>query len=252
MSLPNKKRISRGDESLSACVGMVLQLTPQVSLLANIGRSFRFPSVSELFYSGLTGRGTIFGNPNLKPEKGLNLDLGIRYLHENFFASVYGFSSTISDIIEKYGGEGDEEYLYRNLTEGRIMGLEGELYFALVKNMELFVNFHLMNGREKGTDYSLNYVPPSRLTFWGKYSHGAFWFEPKIMLVSAKTDPGPLEVKIDGYTLVDAIFGLKANRHFTFLAIAQNILNKTYYSSADEQGVWAQGRGFVFKATYAF
>lgn len=252
MSLPNKERISQGDHSFSAYMGTVFQFSPQLSLLANIGRSFRFPSVNELYYSGLTGRGTIFGNPELKPEKSLNLDLGLRYLHEEFFLSIYGFSNYVSNIIEKYAGQGDEEYFYRNLSEGRIIGLEGELYFTLAKNLELFVNFHLMKGREKGTDHPLNYIPSARLTFWGKYSSGAFWFEPKIMLASAKTDPGPLEIEINGYMLLDSIFGLKANKHLTLLAIVQNVLNKTYYSSADEQGVMAPGRGLVFKAIYSF
>jgi outer membrane receptor protein involved in Fe transport len=251
-SLAEDTRISRGDESFSAYIGSIVDLNTRLSLLANIGRSFRFPSVSELFYSGLTGRGTVFGNPALKPEEGFNLDLGIRYLSEEFFASVYGFSNYVSDIIQKYAGEGEEEYYYRNLTEGRIMGLEGEFYFALVKNLELFVNFHLMKGREKGTDQPLNYVPPARLTLWAKYSRGPFWFEPKIMVVSAKTDPGPLEVAIDGYTLVDSIVGFKVNESWTLMAIAQNLLNATYYSSADEQGVLAPGRGVVFKVNYSF
>jgi len=251
ISLPDDERISRGGDSFSAYIGTILEITPKLSLLANIGRSFRFPSVSELFYSGLTGRGTVFGNPDLEPEKSLNLDLGFRYLSEDFFASVYGFSNFVSDLIQKYSGLG-EEYFYRNLTEGRIMGLEGEFYFTIVKNLELFVNFHLMKGHEKGTDHPLNYIPPARLALWGKYSYRAFWFEPKIMLVSEKTDPGPLEVEIDGYALLDSIFGLKVNKHLTLLAIAQNILNKTYYSSADEQGVLAPGRGLVFKATYSF
>ncbi len=250
-SLVDEERISRGDESFSAYIGTILELNPRLSLLANVGRSFRFPLVSELFYSGLTGRGTVFGNPDLKPEKGLNLDLGFRYLSEEFFVSVYGFSNYISDIIEKYAGE-EEEYYYRNLTEGRIMGVEGEFYLALVKNLELFVNFHLLKGREKGTDNPLNYIPPARLSLWTKYSRGPFWFEPKIMLVAAKTDPGPLEVEIDGFTLVEAIFGYKLNKNWTVMAILQNLLNVTYYSSADEQGVLAPGRGVVFRVNYLF
>jgi len=249
--LPDQDRISRGDDSISAYAGTVLEITPQLSLLANVGRSFRFPSVSELFYSGLTGRGTIFGNPDLNPEKSLNLDLGLRYLGENFFASVYGFSNRVSDVIEKYGGD-EEEYFYRNLTQARIVGLEGEFYFVLVKDLELFVNFHLMQGREKETDKELNYIPPSRLTIWGKYSYGSFWFEPKVMLVAAKTDPGPLEVAIGGYTVLDSIFGVEIHKNLTLMAVAQNVLNKTYYSSADEQGVLAPGRGLVFKAIYSF
>jgi outer membrane receptor protein involved in Fe transport len=250
--LPDQDRISRGDDSISAYAGMVVEITPQMSLLANVGRSFRFPSVSELFYSGLTGRGTIFGNPNLDPEKSLNLDLGLRYLSEDVFASVYGFSNSVSDLIEKYGGGEEEEYFYRNLTQARILGIEGEFYFVLVKNVELFINFHLMKGREKESDKELNYVPPSRLTIWGKYSYGPFWFEPKVMLVAAKTDPGPLEVAIGGYTVLDSIFGVEVVRGLTLMAVAQNVLNKTYYSSADEQGVLAPGRGLVFKALYSF
>lgn len=249
--LPGQERLSLGDDSISAYAGTVLEITPQLSVLANIGRSFRFPSVSELFYSGLTGRGTIFGNPNLNPEKSLNLDFGVRYLSENIFASIYGFSNHVSDIIEKYGGE-EEEYFYRNLIEARIAGLEGEFYSILVKNLELFVNFHLMKGREKGTDKELNYIPPARLTIWGKYTHGPFWFEPKIMFAAAKNDPGPLETSIDGYTVLDLIFGVEVNKNLTLMTVAQNVLNKTYYSSADEQGVLAPGRGLVFKAIYAF
>jgi outer membrane receptor protein involved in Fe transport len=251
ISLPGQDRVFLGDDSISAYAGTVVEITPQLSLLANIGRSFRFPSVSELFYSGLTGRGTIFGNPDLNPEKSLNLDLGMRYLSKDFFASVYGFSNYVSDLIEKYGGE-EEEHFYRNLTQARILGIEGEFYFVLVKDLELFINFHLMKGREKESDKELNYVPPSRLTFWGKYSYGPFWFEPKIMFVSAKTDPGPLEVEIDGYTILDSIFGVEIHKNFTLMAIAQNVLNKTYYSSADEQGVLAPGRSLVIKAIYSF
>ncbi|MBN1272871.1 MAG: TonB-dependent receptor [Candidatus Aminicenantes bacterium] len=250
--IPGESYLSRGDESLSAYVGAVLNITPRLSLLANAGRSFRFPSVSELFYSGLTGRGTVFGNPDLDPEKSLNLDTGFRYLHERFYASIYGFSNTVSDFIEKYQGETEEEYYYRNLIEGRIKGLEGEFYFALLKNVELFVNFHLMEGREKETDNPLNYIPPSRITFWGKYSHKFFWFEPKLTLTSAKKDPGPLEQEIDGSVVLDTILGLSIHKDITMMIIFQNLLNQTYFSSADKEGVLAPGRGVVLKVLYRF
>ncbi|UCE40075.1 MAG: TonB-dependent receptor [Candidatus Aminicenantes bacterium] len=248
-------RITKNDEFFSAYLGTVFQITPYLSFLGNVGHSFRFPSVSELFYTGLTGRGTVFGNPDLEPEKSLNLDIGFRYLHEKFFASIYGFSNSINDMIQKYGGFEEEEYFYRNLTSGQIYGFEGEFYLSLMKNVELFINFHHMVGKEKGeknTDAALNYIPPSRLTFWGKYSPGKFWVEPRVTLTSAVRDPGPLEIEIDGYVLFDTIFGLKINDSLTLVAIAQNIFDQTYRASADEAGVDAPGQGFVFKAEYSF
>lgn len=245
-------RLSRNDEFFSLYLGSVFQITPYFSLLGNVGQSFRFPSVSELFYTGLTGRGTVFGNPDLTPERSLNFDLGFRYLHEKFFASIYGFSNSIKDMIQKYGTFEEEEYFYRNLTSGRIYGLEGEFYYSLTKNVEIFINFHHMVGKEKNTDAALNYIPPSRLTLWGKYSPGKFWIEPRITLSSAVEDPGPLEIAIDGYVLFDTILGFKVNDNLTLVAIAQNILDETYRASADEAGVDAPGRGFIFKANYSF
>jgi outer membrane receptor protein involved in Fe transport len=249
---PDGNRLARNDEFFSLYLGSVYQITPYLSFLGNVGQSFRFPSVSELFYTGLTGRGTVFGNPELTPEKSLNFDFGFRYLHKKFFVSLYGFSNSISNMIQKYGGLEEEEYFYRNLTGGRIYGLEGEFYLSLMKNVEIFINFHHMVGEEKDTDAALNYIPPFRLTFWGKYSPGKFWIEPRVTLASAVKDPGPLEISTDGYVLFDTIFGVKVNDNLTLVAIAQNILDQTYRASADEQGVDAPGRGFVFRAEYSF
>lgn len=245
------KRLSRTDESFTAYVGSVLQLTPRLSLLANVGRSFRFPTISELFYTGLTGRGTVFGSPDLEPEESLNIDLGFRYLHEKFYASLYGFRNTVEHMIQKYRGEG-EEYYYRNLTSGHITGIEGEFYWWLTEGFELFVNFHHMKGKEKETDAPLNYTPRSNLSFWAKFSRGRFWVEPKINLTAAQKNPGPLEIETDGYTLFNAILGYKFTKNLTFLAVAQNILNQTYRLSADEEGVDAPGRGVVLRCSYHF
>ena len=245
-------KISRSDQSFTAYVGSIYQVTSQLSLIANLGRSFRFPSISELFYSGLTGRGTVFGNPNLSSERSINMDFGLRYLHSKFFAAIYGFSNSVSDIIEKYSDGFDEEFFYRNLTKGRVTGVEGEFYFSLVKDFELFVNFHHMKGKERDNERALNYIPASRLTFWTKFSFGKLWAEPKVTLTTGIDDPGPLEVDIDGYILLDAIFGYNLTQDIRLFAIAQNILNQTYRSSADEQGVDAPGRGVVFKILYSF
>jgi outer membrane receptor protein involved in Fe transport len=248
----SSNKISKSDQSFTAYIGSIFQVTKNFSLLANLGRSFRFPTISELFYTGLTGRGTAFGNVDLKPERSVNVDFGFRYFHEKFYASIYGFRNSVSDLIQKYSLAGEDEYYYRNLTQGHITGIEGEFYFSVIDNCELFINFHHMVGKEKNTDASLNYVPASRITFWTKFSPGKFWAEPKITFAAPKKDPGPLEIEIKGYTLLDAIFGYEFNQNLTLLAIAQNVLNKTYRLSADEKGVDAPGRGLVFKISYSF
>ena len=68
---------------------------------------------------------------------------------------------------------------------------------------------------------------------------------------SAVEDPGPLEIAIDGHTMFDTIIGFKVNKNLTLIVVAQNILDQTYRASADEAGVDAPGRGFVFRAKYS-
>jgi len=245
-------RVSKKDQSLTAYVGSIFQVTPRFSLLANVGRSFRFPTISELFYTGLTGRGIVFGNPDLKPEQSLNIDFGLRYLHGNYFASIYVFRNVVTDMIQKYSGESEDEYYYKNLSKGRIMGIEGEFYFWWIKNCEIFMNFHHMVGEEQGTNVSLNYIPPTRVTLGAKFNQGKFWMEPKMIFTSAKKDPGPLEIETEAYSLFNTNLGFRVNSNIMLLVIAQNILNQTYRLSADEKGVDAPGRGIVFKVSWLF
>ena len=109
-----------------------------------------------------------------------------------------------------------------------------------------------MKGKERDNERALNYIPASRLTFWPKFSFGKLWVEPKFTWTTGIDDPGPLEVDVDGYMLLDAIFGYNLNKDVRLFAIAQNILNQTYRPSADEQGVDAPGRGVVLKILYSF
>jgi iron complex outermembrane receptor protein len=249
---PEGVRLARNDDFISAYLGSVLQISPSLSLLTNIGRSYRFPSISELFYSGLTGRGTVLGNSGLVPEKSLNMDFGLRYLRGSFYASIFGFRNNIRNMIEKYAEPGEDLYFYRNLTNGRISGIEGELYAALGRHTEMFINFHYLSGKELDLGGSLNHIPPTRLTFWGKHSFGNFWLEPKVILSSSKRNPGPLEIETESYVLFDTILGFHASNHLTLMAIAGNILNQTYRASSDEQGVDAPGMGVVLKVRYTF
>ncbi len=85
---------------LSGRVGLVAAPGAGLSIKANYGRSYRIPSLMEIFgYRGMT-----VPNPGLKPERGLNRDVGISYDFQfgagQYLAAEFAyFWSDVEDLI---------------------------------------------------------------------------------------------------------------------------------------------------------
>ena len=58
-----------------------------VSRVGVLGSGLRFPSLPERFFSGVTPRGFVTGNPELEAERSLSTDLALRYYGNKLFLS---------------------------------------------------------------------------------------------------------------------------------------------------------------------
>ncbi len=120
-------------------LGVTRRIKEHLTLFVNAGTAFRMPSLSEAFYTGITGRSSIVGNPGLDPEKSFNLDAGMKVQRRDLFVAVYLFQYAIRGMIEKFPLP-DSAYTYANIERGRIRGLELEFRFRPLKKLELFGN----------------------------------------------------------------------------------------------------------------
>ncbi|MGE8432441.1 TonB-dependent receptor [Chryseobacterium joostei] len=86
---------------LSASIGSAFQLTKQISLKANIGRSYRAPNITEIGSNGLDpGAHIIYkGNRDFNPEFSLQEDLGVSTRFKDFSADVSWFNNNIQNYI---------------------------------------------------------------------------------------------------------------------------------------------------------
>ena len=86
----------------------------------------RLPSTAELFGDGLL----ILAAPNLKPERAINLNLGVQidknFGSRRFQADVSTFWSRLTDMIRLGPGLGGTA-AYSNLGTVRIAGVEAEI-----------------------------------------------------------------------------------------------------------------------------
>ena len=218
--------------SPSSFLGVSKKIGKSLSLFFNFGRAFRTPSLSEAFYTGLTGRKYVIANPNLKPEKSFNMDSGIKLFSKKFFLGLYFFSYRIDDMIERYRGA-DGNYTHDNIAAGRIHGGEIEFQFFPLQNLEIFGNYFRYQGKSSEEDASLNDIPSAKLLLGGKLLLEKFWCELNYTYSFKKNDPGPAEILNEAYNLLYLKTGYYFSANFFFYLKASNLLNETYYANPD-------------------
>jgi len=232
-------------------LGASVELSDVIVAFANLSRAYRAPSLSERFYTGITGRGIVIGKPDLEPESSLNLDVGLKFIHKRYFAALYLFHYRIDDMIERYRSS-EKIYTYGNVERGQIQGLELELECFPMPGWKIFGNFYSFRGKSKLTDNPLNDIPPSRLFVGTRFWRGHFWAEINGSFHQEKQNPGPAEISIPGYEVVNIQTGYFLRSDLRFYVSISNVLNSMYIARPDPDSMESPGRNFTLGLTFTF
>jgi outer membrane receptor protein involved in Fe transport len=184
--------------ALTGDIGAVLNVTDNVTLSSRIGRSFRTPNIFELFFtdSGSVG-GFVVGNPNLKPESGINFDSSVKVRLKRFSASATYFNNNYKNFLATAPAEDSrgcpvfivpagtvydanncfivstpprtsrtEVFQTQNIERARIQGFEAEFDAPIMISMGYLTpygNFSYLRGDNTDTDEPLNFISPIRV-----------------------------------------------------------------------------------------
>jgi outer membrane receptor protein involved in Fe transport len=237
--------------ALTGFIGGTWKASPEIVVFANVSRAFRTASLSELFYTGITGRGFIISQPDLIPETSFNLDVGFKIIKKRLFVGLYAFYYLIDDMIERFLLE-EALYTYGNINQGKISGVELEMEYHPVPRWMIFGNIFSFHGQSLEQDGYLNDVPPSRLYAGTKIWIGRFSVEANATLQQKKTNPGPAEIEIPGYARMGLKAGYSIGSSFQIYLVLDNIFNKTYITRPDPDAVEEPGRNLVLGLNYSF
>ena len=222
------------------------------SVSAQISRGFRDPVLSDRYFRGPSGRGFITGNPDLKPETSLQLDLAVRYTFARAQVAVYAYQYRINDLVERYQAETDF-FLFRNRGRARLRGVELEGRSELGRGISVEVAAHGAHGAALDDDAHLDDVSPASVSFVGRKSFGeGAYAQVRFAIYAEDHRPGPSEVDSPGATLLDVGGGWRAGRHVELRAQIRNLTNETYYASPDPRWVYAPGRSATLTASLQF
>ena len=232
----------KSSSAASFFIGGTHRFSKSVAAFVNLSRAFRFPSLSESFYTGLTGRRFVIGNPNLESERSINVDVGLKVSSRTLFVGIYLFTNHIQRMIERYR-EIDDIYTYDNISQGRTLGGELELRYKPITGLDLFGHYFYYRGKNTDSDNDdpLNDIPAPRLMLGGKYFFNQLWVELNWLYSFKKNDPGPAEVANESYNLIDIKSGYYFSSTFYFYVKLANLLNRAYFPNNDPDIPAAKG-----------
>lgn len=132
----------------SPSLGLKIDVGSSTTLRANLSRSFRTPLISDIAGFGIYQD----PNPDLKPEQGTNIDVGIDQKFGNIgILRLTYFDNNINDLIAYEFSSNRSE----NIGRVRNRGLETALNLQLGKRWSTFVNYTINDPRiEEDSDPS--------------------------------------------------------------------------------------------------
>ena len=239
----NGDRPATDDTAATAFAGLVVPMGRGFELAANLGSGLRFPSLSERFFSGVTGRGLVEGNPDLEPERSLNADVGLRWFGNRLFLAGYVFRNEIDDYIERVETATDR-LTFVNLLEGAIEGVELEGHYRFDTSWSLSFGGHLLAGRGQAGE-PLADVPADRLYLGGSWQAGRWRWQSRWEERREKTDFGSGEKSIPGASLLSMALRFEWREGLSLRLGGRNLLDEAYFNSADRKVPLSPGRSLA-------
>lgn len=129
-TLPNPSGADISRSAFTGDIGLVYKQSDKVSLIAHYGRSYRHPNLEELLFAGPATIGSIAPNVKVGPEKGHNVDLGLKFRSARVQGSVSYFNNRYSDFISTEitaltASSSVSQAI--NFADVRIQGFEGDI-----------------------------------------------------------------------------------------------------------------------------
>lgn len=191
--------IEQQNVTYSGTIGIIHKPSKEVSLIANLSTGYRVPNIDDLAKIFESGAGTVVvPNENLKPEKTVTADLGVRVATENKrfeFETNYYYTRFIDAIVtDTFTFNGSDTIVYdgatsvvlANQNKGKafVTGFSTSVKWFMIDNLLFNGNFNYTLGRvvdDYGNQSPLDHIPP----YFGKlglsYNKTRFGLEAYIL-----------------------------------------------------------------------
>ncbi len=257
---------TRTANAVTGSLGIIQNITSQITGSLNVGRSFRAPTMQELFSLGPddASQASLVGDSNLVPETSLGIDMTLTGRFSDFTFSVSPFINFIHNYIYSYtNGVTDTidqpNYLYRFFaqTDARLYGGEVSATAQLMDHLALTVSGDYVNAEDVNRDTALPSTPPLRGLLRLNYLDNMYSGLIEWRLVAAQNRLGDGDFYTAGYGILNLGFGVRFHSGDAVHNISvhcDNLFNKVYYDNLSAIGFFlpqpARGFRLVYDVTF--
>ena len=231
----------RDDTAFSPRVGVVFDATEDVSLYGSYSRSFRAPTLNELYRGFRVGNVVTLANENLSAERANTFEGGIsvRGFQRRLAIRTNAFVTTVDDPVVSITLSTTPSLITRqrqNVGRTRSRGVEVDAEFTPIAELRLSVSYLFVDARvtefpgsESLVGNRLPQVPLQQLNVQLSYRPDSRWsFGVQTRMSSDRFEDDTNTLLLDGYFTADAMAAFRANENIEVFAAAENVFNSRY------------------------
>ena len=200
------------------------RVNQNLKLYSNIGYTYRIPTYTDLFYSSPT----TLGNENLKLEKALTKEVGLKYLKDDFNFNFSLYQRDASDIIDYVRNNEAEPWQASNIREINTSGFELNLgykfYLGSFKMHTINIGYSNIDDELLETDFAFSRYALNSLK---NQITATYIFEVNEKISSTLAYKNAERSDEEKYTVIDFRTSYKLDK-FTLSVILNNILDTEY------------------------
>lgn len=207
----------------------------------NVSSGYRFATLEERFYSGVTAQGEVVGNPNLGSEHSFGIDLGHAWQAGDWIGEVHVWRNDVDDLIQLVDLAPDVNG-YANVGKAELHGAEASIGWMPSTGLNLRAGAALVRGKDKRSGEPLYGIPPVTAELEAKYRFGDFTLGARYNHRWRMDRPGFEEVGRDAVDVVDADLRYRFHPSLDLQIYVRNLFDENYFATADELSTFAQER----------
>ncbi|MCG7534007.1 TonB-dependent receptor [Pseudoalteromonas sp. OOF1S-7] len=239
--------VSKSDNHLSHSLSLTRQWQAH-SVSLSYASAFRFPTLTELYFNGVTPRGNTVGNPQLDPETSQGVEFTYRLDGKRTETTLNLFHTRLDDYIERVKlTSGDRTYL--NLEQATISGAEISTHIEVSDALSYTLGYTHQQG-ESDSGEPLSDIAPRKFSLSGHYAWQSFEFKSALNYQLAKHQPGSGEADLDKSLVVDLNLNWYMDENWTLRAGILNLFNRLHKTTADEDAPFHAERTIKFDLSW--